>query len=70
MNMIQIEKGSNTYNLFFNEETIRVTQGGFNSEALSLSLADAAIMEDLIAEEIYMSEMELAAVKKKGLLPC
>lgn len=70
MNMIQIEKGGNTYNLFFNEETIKVTKGGLDSTGLPLSLADAAQMEELIAQEIYFSQLELEAVKKKGMLPC
>jgi hypothetical protein len=70
MNMIQIEKAGQTYNLYFDDYTIKVTQGDSKSEGISLSKKDADAMELIIAEEVAASKMEFTLLKRKGYMPC
>jgi hypothetical protein len=73
-NMISVARGPKTYRVFFDTnmdtkdfENIRV-RDEYNEPVLTLHREDITALKDLIAEEIILATMELAAEFKAGTI--
>lgn len=73
-NMISVARGSKTYRVFFDAnmetkdfENIRV-RDEHNEPVLTLYREDIDALKDLIAEEVILATMELAAEFKAGTI--